>query len=240
MQHFIHDPKKHNSRWQVFVKSRASNLQVKPPEKENYWLNCFCWGVVEGAHVLPVLCAEGAKEAGWTEKGFCSDGDLYSASTPSECFSYFLFFIHLLLQNSAPQKIGSHGPLVGSPGVQKPVSLSGSVGAWVWLARLLPWLWWSSTQTHRFVSVPRWGDEGIRTRGAKPVTVRHAQGMRNSLDSSFVTQLLNFYDTVSESFLVRKLLGDLIVYSWAIWESISLTGEFIWDIIINSMELTMS
>lgn len=64
--------------------------------------------------------------------------------------------------------------------------------------------------------MPPWGEEGLGPQGAKSVTVQRAQVMHDSPGSSFLTLLLNFYDTVSESFLGRKLLGDLIVYSLAI------------------------
>lgn len=89
--------------------------------------------------------------------------------------------------------------------------------------------------------MPHWREEGLRTWGVRgSLTVPYAHGRHSASDSFFIIPLLNFYDTVSESFLVRKLPGDWRVYSLAIGESVFSTGKFIQDIIIKSMELSMS
>lgn len=82
---------------------------------------------------------------------------------------------------------------------------------------------------------------GIRIQETKPGC---SSLMSNGqLSNTVVPSWLCFWIFMTQSrkkILVRKLLGDLIVYPLAIWESIFLTGELIRDIIINSMQLNIS
>ena len=84
-----------------------------------------------------------------------------------------------------------------------------------------------------------WGRKRTKDSGAKSMTVQHSQEW---MAPRRVPSYLCFWIFMTQSLKrssVRKLLGNLIVYSLAIWESMLLTGELIRDIIRNSMHLNI-